>query len=202
MIKPSAISNIEGKTNNRTAVSKNEYNEDIIIAQLKKENLKAGAFSAIVKEHSESIYWHIRRMVLEHEDANDIVQNTFIKAWTNIDSFQGRSKISTWLYRIAINETLTFLNKNQSTLVSLDSPEGAIAEQLESDSFFCGDKADAMLQEAIAHLPEKQRLVFNLKYYDEMKYEEMSTLLDTSVGALKASYHIAVKKIEEYLKKT
>ena len=141
-------------------------------------------------------------MVLNHDDANDILQNTFIKAWTNIDSFQANSKISTWLYRIAINETLTFLNKNQSTLVSLDSPEGAIAEQLESDSFFCGDKADAMLQEAIARLPEKQRLVFNLKYYDEMKYEEMSTLLDTSVGALKASYHIAVKKIEEYLKKT
>lgn len=202
MIKLSVFPTIKEKTNARTTVSRNEYNEDIIIAQLKKENLKAGAFSAIVKEHSESIYWHIRRMVLGHEDANDIVQNTFIKAWMNIDSFQGKSKISTWLYRIAINETLTFLNKSQSTLVSLDSPEGAIAEQLESDSFFCGDKADAMLQEAIARLPEKQRLVFNLKYYDEMKYEEMSTLLDTSVGALKASYHIAVKKIEEYLKKT
>ena len=180
-------------------MSKNEYNEEILIAQLKKENLKAGAFSAIVKEHSESIYWHIRRMVLGHEDANDIVQNTFIKAWTNIDSFQGRSKISTWLYRIAINETLTFLNKNQSTLVSLDSPEGAIAEQLESDSFFCGDKADAMLQEAIARLPEKQRLVFNMRYYDEMKYEDISLILGTSVGALKASYHHAAKKIEEFL---
>ena len=181
---------------------KKDYNEDIIIAQLKKENLRAGAFSAIVEEHSESIYWHIRRMVLEHEDANDIVQNTFIKAWMNIDSFQGKSKISTWLYRIAINETLTFLNRNKGTLVSLDSPEGAIADQLESDTYFSGSKADAMLQEAIAHLPEKQRLVFNLKYYDDMKYEEMSQLLDTSVGALKASYHIAVKKIEEYLSKT
>ena len=138
-------------------------------------------------------------MVLEHEDANDIVQNTFIKAWTNIGNFQGKSKISTWLYRIAINETLTFLGKNRSTYISLDSPEGAIAEQLESDTYFCGDRANAMLQEAIARLPEKQRLVFILKYYDEMKYENMSKILDTSVGALKASYHIAVKKIEDYL---
>lgn len=185
-----------------TTVPKKDYNEEIIIAQLKKENLRAGAFSAIVEEHSESIYWHIRRMVLEHEDANDIVQNTFIKAWMNIDSFQGKSKISTWLYRIAINETLTFLNRNKGTLVSLDSPEGAIADQLESDTYFSGSKADAMLQEAITRLPEKQRLVFNLKYYDEMKYEEMSQLLDTSVGALKASYYIAVKKIEEYLSQT
>ena len=178
------------------------YNEEEIVAQLKDENLRAAAFSVIVKEHSEDIYRHIRRMVLIHDDADDIVQNTFIKAWLNIDSFQGKSKISTWLYRIAINETLTFLNRNKGTLVSLDSPEGAIADQLESDTYFSGSKADAMLQEAIARLPEKQRLVFNLKYYDEMKYEEMSQLLDTSVGALKASYHIAVKKIEEYLSQT
>ena len=183
-------------------VPKKEYNENIITAQLKEEGLRAAAFSAIVKEHSESIYWHVRRMVLVHDDANDIVQNTFIKAWTNIDSFQGKSKISTWLYRIAINETLTFLNKNQNMLVSLDTPEGAVAELLESDTHFCGDKADAMFQEAIARLPEKQRLVFNLKYFSEMKYEEMSKILGTSVGALKASYHIAVKKIEEYLGET
>ena len=178
---------------------KKEYNEDTLIAQLKSENLKATAFSAIVEEHSESIYWHIRRMVLTHDDANDIVQNTFVKAWMNIDSFQGKSKISTWLFRIAINETLTFLNKNQNTLISLDTPEGAIAELLESDTFFCGDKADAMFQEAVARLPEKQRLVFNMKYFSDIKYEEMSKVLGTSVGALKASYHIAVKKIEEYL---
>ena len=178
-----------------------DYNEEMIIAQLKDENLRAAAFSAIVKEYSEEIYRHIRRMVLVHEDADDIAQNTFIKAWMNIGTFQGKSKISTWLYRIAINETLTFLNKNRGTLVSLDTPEGAIAEQLESDTFFNGDKADAMLQEAIARLPEKQRLVFNMKYYEEMKYEEISAILDTSVGALKASYHIAVKKIEEYLSK-
>ena len=182
-------------------VPNNNYNEDLIIAQLKDENLRAAAFSAIVKRHSEEVYRHIRRMVLVHDDADDITQNTFIKAWMNIGSFQGKSKISTWLYRIAINETLTFLNKNRATLVSLDTPEGAIAQQLESDTLFNGDKADAMLQEAIARLPEKQRIVFNLRYYDEMKYEEISTLLDTSVGALKASYHIAVKKIEEHLNK-
>ena len=140
-------------------------------------------------------------MVLTHDDADDLVQETFVKAWINIERFQGRSKISTWLYRIAINETLTFLGKRQNNILSLDSPEGAIADQLESDSYFCGDKADALFQEAVAHLPEKQRLVFNLKYYDEMKYEEISEVLNTSVGALKASYHIAVKKIETYLKK-
>lgn len=201
MIKLFALFSIKKRNLQPTTVPNNEYNEERIIAQLKDESLRAAAFSAIVKEHSESIYWHIRRMVLEHEDANDITQNTFIKAWMNIDSFQGKSKISTWLYRIAINEALTFLNKNRTTLVSLDTPDGAIAEQLESDTFFSGNKADAMLQEAIARLPEKQRLVFNLKYYDEMKYEDMSQLLDTSVGALKASYHIAVKKIEEYLEK-
>lgn len=140
-------------------------------------------------------------MVLTHDDADDLVQETFVKAWINIERFQGRSKISTWLYRIAINETLTFLGKRQNNILSLDSPEGAIADQLESDSYFCGDRADALFQEAVAHLPEKQRLVFNLKYYDEMKYEEISEVLNTSVGALKASYHIAVKKIETYLKK-
>ena len=177
------------------------YNEQEIIAQLKNPDLRSQAFSAIVKQHSSEIYWLTRRMVLTHDDADDLVQETFVKAWINIERFQGRSKISTWLYRIAINETLTFLGKRQNNILSLDSPEGAIADQLESDSYFCGDRADALFQEAVAHLPEKQRLVFNLKYYDEMKYEEISEVLNTSVGALKASYHIAVKKIETYLKK-
>ena len=197
--KPSDIFSVKRKTD--YTVPSKEYNEERIVAQLKDESLRAGAFSAIVKEHSQEIYRHVRRMVLVHDDADDIVQNTFVKAWMNIDSFQGKSRISTWLYRIAINETLTFLNRNRGTLISLDTPEGAIAEQLESDTFFNGDRADAMLQEAIARLPQKQRLVFNMKYYEEMKYEEISSILDTSVGALKASYHIAVKKIEEYLSK-
>ena len=180
-------------------VVENKYSEKMITIQLKDKNLRSAAFSLVVKEYSQKIYWHIRHMVLSHEDADDLVQETFIKAWTNIDKFRGDSLVSTWLYRIAINETLTFLNKNRNTFVSLNTPEGAIAEQLESDTHFCGNRTDAMLQEAIARLPEKQRLVFNLRYYSDMKYEEMSKFLDTSAGALKASYHIAVKKIEDYI---
>lgn len=175
------------------------YNEEDIIARLKDKKERAAAFSVIVNRYSQQIYWHIRRMVLSHDDANDLVQNTFIKAWTSIDNFRGDSKISTWLYRIAINETLNFLGKNKNNIVSINSPEGAIAEQLESDIHFNGERADALLQEAIHRLPEKQRLAFNMKYYEEMKYEEMSEILGTSVGALKASYHIAVKKIEDYI---
>ena len=175
------------------------YNEEEIAAQLKDENLRAAAFSVIVKEHSEDIYRHIRRMVLIHADADDIVQNTFIKAWMNIENFRGDSRISTWLYRIAINETLTFISKARPTL-PIDSPEAAIVEQLESDTYFCGDNAEAAFQAALQQLPPKQLLVFNMKYYQDMKYEEMSELLGTSIGALKASYHIAVKKIEEFLK--
>ena len=175
------------------------YNEKEIAARLKDESRRAAAFSVIVNRYSQQIYWNIRRMVLSHDDANDLVQNTFVKAWTNIGKFRGESQISTWLYRIAINETLNFLARNTGNTVSLDSPEGAVAEMLESDTHFNGDRADAMLQEAISRLPDKQRLAFNMKYYENMKYEEMSEILGTSVGALKASYHIAVKKIEEYL---
>ena len=180
-------------------MSKYKYNEQDIIEQLKDPTLKGNAFSLVVKQHSQEIYWHIRRMVLVHDDANDLVQETFVKAWSNIGNFQGKSKISTWLYRIAINETLTVLGKRGNN-ISLDSPEGAVADTLESDVYFCGDRADAIFQEAISRLPQKQRLVFNMKYYEEMKYEEISELLGTSVGALKASYHLAVKKIEEFLK--
>lgn len=182
-------------------MAENNYNEKRIIMQLKDENLRSTAFSLVVKQYSQKIYWHIRHMVLSHEDADDIVQETFIKAWTNIDKFRGDSLILTWLYRIAINETLTFLNKNRISTVSIDTPEGAIAEMLESDTFFNGNRADALFREAIQRLPDKQRLVFNMKYFEEMKYEEMSEILDTSVGALKASYHIAVKKIEDFLSK-
>ena len=127
------------------------------------------------------------------------MQNTFIKAWSNIDKFRGDSQIQTWLYRIAINETLTFIGKNKNN-VSLDTPEGAIADLLESDTYFNGDRAEALFREAIERLPAKQRLTFNMKYFEGMKYEDMSLILDTSVGALKASYHIATKKIEEFLK--
>jgi RNA polymerase sigma-70 factor (ECF subfamily) len=180
-------------------VSKEIYNEKDIIRALKETSSRAVAFSAIVNRYSKQIYWHIRRMVLSHDDANDLVQNTFLKAWSNIDKFRGDAQVSTWLYRIAINETLNFLAKNENT-VPLDSPEGSIAEQLESDTYFCGDRADALFQEAVNRLPDKQRLTFNMKYFENMKYEEISSILGTSVGALKASYHIAVNKIEDFLK--
>ena len=175
------------------------YNEKEIVIGLKDESRRAAAFSAIVNRYSQQIYWHIRRMVFSHDDANDLVQNTFIKAWTNIDKFRGDSQVSTWLYRIAVNETLNFLSKGSPDTVSLDTPEGAMAEMLESDTYFNGDHVDALFQEAISQLPHKQRLIFNMKYFDDMKYEEISEILGTSTGALKASYHIAIKKIENYL---
>ena len=136
-------------------------------------------------------------MVLDHDDANDLLQNTFVKAWTGIDGFLGNAKVLTWLYRIATNETLTFINKS-CNCVDYDDIEAA-ATSIEADEWFDGDHLQAQLQAAIQTLPPKQRMVFNMKYYDEMKYEEMSAILGTSVGALKASYHIAVKKISEFL---
>ena len=138
-------------------------------------------------------------MVLDHEDANDILQDTFVKAWNAIEDFEGRSQIRTWLYRIAMNETLNFLTRKHQT-ASLEDV-GQVVSLLEEDPYFDGDKTQALLQEAIAQLPPKQRMVFNMKYFDEMKYEDMSELLGTSVGALKASYHIAVKKICSFIEK-
>ena len=162
-------------------------------------NLK-NAFADIVRQYSEPLYWKIRRIVLNHDDANDILQNVFIKAWSNLDDFQNKSKLSTWLYRIAINESLDFVRK-QKTMLTIDADnEGSIANRLMADEYFDGDETQAQLQEAIARLPDVQRLVFNLRYYDEMKYSDISKMLNTSVGALKASYHIAVRKITDYFK--
>lgn len=161
--------------------------------------MRNSAFSVVVKKYSPKIYWHIRNMVLSHDDANDLVQDTFIKAWNSLDTFRGEAHISTWLYRIAINETLTFLKKRQIETVPIDSDEYDIAGTIESDAYFCGDSTDILFRKAIETLPEKQRLVFNMKYFEEMKYEEMSDILGTSIGALKASYHIAVKKIEKFI---
>lgn len=178
---------------------KKSHDDNSIMARLQDTALRTEAFSDVVKEYSEQLYWQIRRMVLIHDDANDILQNTFIKAWSNIESFRGESQISTWLYRIAINETITFINRKQPQQVSLESTEGSVAELLESDTYFNGEHADAVLYEAVNSLPEKQRAIFNLKYFQDMKYEDISKILGTSVGALKASYHIAVKKIESYI---
>ena len=175
------------------------YNEREVLALLQDPSTQKKAFTLIVDQYSEQLYWQIRRMVLSHEDANDLLQNTFLKAWANIDYFRAEAKISTWLYRIALNECLSFLNKRRAT-VSLDDPEADVLQRLESDPYFSGDKAQKALQRALLTLPEKQRMVFNLKYYQEMKYEEMSEVFGTSVGALKASYHHAVKKIEKLLR--
>ena len=176
------------------------YNEREVLALLQDEQTQKRGFEQIVKEYSSQLYWQIRRMVLSHDDANDLLQNTFIKAWTHIEYFRADAKISTWLYRIAMNECLTFLNKQRATAtLSLDDPEAGAINRLEGDSYFSGDEIQLALQKALLTLPEKQRMVFNLKYYQEMKYEEMSEMMGTSVGALKASYHHAVKKIEKYL---
>ena len=176
------------------------FTEEDIIAQLRDPAKQRDAFARIVNLFGERLYWHIRKMVLSHEDTNDILQNTFLKAWTNIEYFRGEAKLSTWLYKIAINESLTFLNKRQqANNLSLEDTDIYLLEQLKSDEYFDGDEAQMKLQKAILSLPKKQRLVFNMKYYEEMTYEEMSEILGTSVGALKASYHHAVKKIEALL---
>lgn len=172
--------------------------EHTIIRQLQDESTRNAAFTTLVNTFKEPLYWQIRRMVMSHDDTDDILQNTFIKAWNGIASFRGDSKLSTWLYRIATNETLNFLERQRHTSVSLDEEESHLADTLQSDPYFDGDETQLQLQQAIDRLPAKQRQVFTLKYYQEMKYEDMSDILDTSVGALKASYHHAVKKICDF----
>lgn len=171
-----------------------------LLALLKEPRTQREGFSALVSQYSEPLYWKIRRIVLDHDDANDVLQNSFVKAWTNLDSFQGKASISTWLYRIAINEALDFLRKKKAATANVSADEEpAVAARLMGDPYFDGDHAQALLQEAVARLPEVQRTVFSLKYFDDMKYSEISKMLNTSEGALKASYHLAVKKISEYL---
>ena len=176
------------------------YNEEIIIEKLQNPATVREAFGEVVAHYSERLYWQIRKMVVSHEDADDLLQNTFLKAWNSIELFRGDAKLSTWLYRIAINESITFLNKErQKNNVSIDDDDSFLLNNIETDPWFDGDELQLKLQRAIARLPEKQRIVFNMRYFDEMKYEEISEILGTSVGALKASYHHAAKKIEEYL---
>ena len=149
------------------------------------------------------MYWHIRRIVLQHDDADDVLQNTFIKVYKNIQGFNGDSKLYSWMYRIATNEALNFLkSKSRKLGLSSEALQDKTLAHLEADVYFEGDQIQLKLQKAIASLPEKQKLVFNMKYFENMKYEEISEVLDTSVGALKASYHIATKKIESYLKES
>lgn len=175
------------------------------IEKLRDPLTREAAFTELVRELTPKVYAMVRRIVLYHDDADDVLQNTFMKAWLSLDTFRGESQASTWIYRIAYNECLTHIER-QSRLCSLDDEStpsataiAATVERLTGDPYFDGDEAEATLQAAIAQLPEKQRIVFNLKYFEEMKYEEMSRILGTSVGALKASYHLAVGKIKAFL---
>jgi len=174
-------------------------NEIELVARLQNPATCRSAFEEVIKRYSEPLYWQIRRMVPNHDDADDLLQNTFLKAWTSIENFRGAAKLSTWLYKIAINESITFLEKERKRSdLSIDDETNNLLHAIEADRYFDGDELQLNLRKAIASLPEKQRLVFNMRYYDEMKYEQMSEILGTSVGALKASYHLAVKKIEQF----
>jgi RNA polymerase sigma factor (sigma-70 family) len=171
-----------------------------LLLQFRDPDTREKAFTAIIKKYQEKLYWHIRRMVVEHEDANDVLQNVFIRVWNGLENFREDSQLYTWLYRIATNECLSYLEQQKRrSSTSLDEMETGLSNKVIADKYFDPNKLEWKLQLAIQQLPEKQRVVFTLRYYDEMPYEEMSRVLDTSEGALKASYHHAVKKIEDYI---
>lgn len=174
-----------------------------LIEQFRQPAEKERAYTAIIRKYQEKLYWHVRRMLQDHEDSNDVLQNVFIKVWNGLENFREDSQLYTWLYRIATNETLSFMEqkKRKSSAISLSGEESSFENQIRADKYFDAGKLEWKLQLAINQLPEKQRLVFNLRYYDEMPYEEMSKVLGTTTGALKASYHHAAKKIEEYMLK-
>jgi len=177
-----------------------EYSDKELLVMFREESSKNFAFNLIIKKYQKKLYSIIRRMIISHDDTDDVLQNTFIKMWHHLDSFKEDSQLYTWLYRVATNESLTFLKKKRTKFfVPIVDVEYKLSQSLEADQYFKGDEIQLRLQKAILKLPEKQRLVFNMKYFEEMKYEEMSEILGTSVGALKASYHHAVKKIEEYV---
>ncbi len=172
-----------------------------LVSELKNPKTKERAFRNLVSLYKERLYWHVRKIVLNHADADDVLQNTFLKIFKNIDKFKGDSKLYSWMYRIATNESITFLNKKaKQNNVDISQYQQQLASSLTSDDWFSGDEIQLILQQAIATLPQKQQLVFNMKYFDNMKYADISDILETSVGALKASYHHAVKKIEYYIK--
>jgi RNA polymerase sigma-70 factor (ECF subfamily) len=179
-----------------------ELTDQEILELFADEQRRNYVFNLLVRQFQKRLYWHIRKIVLDHDDADDILQNVFIKAYHGLDKFRGESKILTWLYRIATNESISFLNsKKKRFLIPIADVENQLSKNLEADNYFSGDHIQMKLQQAILTLPEKQRLVFNMKYFEEMKYEDMSEILGTSVGALKASYHHAVKKIEDFFKR-
>jgi len=171
-----------------------------ILSKFQDERTRNEAFKLLLNKYQQKIYWHVRRMVIDHDDADDLVQDIFIKVWKNLPGFRSDAQLYTWMYRIATNECITFLNKKkQKNNVPLDEVDYELADTLSESDYFTGDQIQKKLQQALLTLPEKQRLVFNMKYYDDMKYEEISDVLGTSVGALKASFHLAVKKIEAFL---
>ena len=180
-----------------------EISDKELTAQFRDEKTRQAAFRKIVERYQKKLYWHIRRMLLDHDDTDDVLQNCFIKVWKGLDNFKEDSQLYTWLYRIATNETLSFIRQQKAErYVRFGDVEQSIEGKLENDNYFNGDAIQKKLQVAIAQLPEKQRLVFTMKYFEDMKYEDMSAVLDTSVGALKASYHHAVKKIEAFIRDT
>ncbi len=171
-----------------------------LLRQFRIPATKEAAFTSIIKKYQERLYWHIRRMVVDHEDSNDVLQNVFIRVWNGLENFKEESQLYTWLYRIATNESLTFIEgQKKRASVNFDEVEAGLENKIKADQHFDPNKLEWKLQLAIQQLPEKQRVVFSLRYYDEMPYEQMSRVLETSEGALKASYHHAVKKIEDYI---
>jgi RNA polymerase sigma-70 factor (ECF subfamily) len=171
-----------------------------LLVQFRNPLTKERAYTAIIKKYQEKLYWLVRRMVIDHDDANDVLQNVFIRVWKGLENFREDSQLYTWLYRIATNESLTFIEQQKKrTSVSLSDEESGLSNKVKADQHFDAQKLEWKLQLAIQQLPEKQRIVFLLRYNEEMPYEEMSKVLETSEGALKASYHHAVKKIEDYM---
>ncbi len=177
-----------------------DYDDNQLLELFRDEKTRQRAFTQIVNRYQERLYWHIRKIVIGHDDTDDILQNTMIKVWNNLEKFRGDSRLFTWLYRVATNESLTFLKQKRTKFfLPLVDVENQLSNLLDTDEHFSGDEIMLKLQKAVLKLPEKQRLVFNMKYFDDMKYDDISEVLGTSVGALKASYHHAVKKIEKYL---
>ncbi|TXK49660.1 RNA polymerase sigma factor [Pontibacter qinzhouensis] len=159
------------------------------------------AFNQLIRKYQQKVYWHIRKMVIDHDDADDLTQEVFIKVWKNLETFRQDAQLYTWVYRIATNECLTFLSsKRKRFFLPIGDITAELADKIDTSSDLSGDDIQLKLQKALLRLPDKQRLVFNMRYYDELKYEDISEILGTSVGALKASYHLAAKKIEEFLK--
>jgi RNA polymerase sigma-70 factor, ECF subfamily len=176
------------------------YSDEEIVALFKDESSRNMALHYLIQKYQQKLYWHIRKIVISHDDTDDVLQNTFIRIWKGLAGFKEESLLFTWLYRIATNESLTFLKrKAKENTTSIHPIEYQLSKSLESDVFFNGDEIQLKLQKAILSLPEKQRIVFNMRYYDEMPYEQISEVLGTSVGGLKESYHIAAKKIEDFL---